>query len=122
MRDPLVCWVTVLVCVVVALLNVAAHWFPWQVVPGAMDDKGRLRRLLAYAWGTGTILAGMVAVALVWTLAGRDAVSPWLFVLVLAAMMAAAGAGTVVTYAVDLAGEHRALVEDVADLEQVAGL
>ena len=29
-----------------------------------------------------------------------------------------AGAGTVVTYAVDLAGEHRALVEDVAELEQ----
>jgi len=122
MRDPLVFWVTVLICVVVALLNVAAHWFPWQVVPGAMDDEGRLRRLLAYGYGTGTILLGMVAVALVWTLAGREVVSPWLFVLVLAAVMAAAGTGTVAAYWVDLAGEHRALVGDMADLEQVAGL
>ncbi len=122
MRDPLVFWVTVLICVVVALLNVAAHWFPWQVLPGAMDDDGRLRRLLAYVYGTATILLGMVAAALLWTLAGRALVSPWLFVLVLAAVIAAAGAGTAATYLVDLAGEHQVLILDVADLEQVAGL
>jgi len=122
MRDPVVFWGVFLVCLVVALLNVAAHWFPWAVLPGAMDDAGRLRRLLAYGYGTVTILLGMVTVALLWTLMGRELVSPWLFVLVLALVVLSAGVGTVATYLVDLAGEHQVLMLDVADLEEVAGL
>jgi len=122
MRDPLIFWTTGLICLVVALLNVAAHWFPWQVLPGAMDDDGRLRRLLAYGYGSATILLGMVAVAVAWTCAGRELVSPWLFVLVLAAVILAAGVGTLGSYLVDLAGEHQVLLLDVADLEEVAGL
>ena len=121
MRDTTI-WSVVLVCLVVALLNVAAHWFPWQVLPGAMDEAGRLRRLLAYAYGTSTILLGMVAVAVAWTCAGRVLVSPWLFVLVLAGVILAAGVGTMASYLVDLAGEHQVLLLDVADLEEVAGL
>ena len=122
MRDSSMVGVTLLVCVVVALLNVAAHWFPWSVIPGAPDAQGRLRRLPAYAYGTGTILAGMVALAIAWTAAGRTQISVWMAVLLLALVILAAGTGTLGAYLADRAAEHRALVMDMADFEARIGL
>ena len=86
MSNSLLIWVTLLICLIVALLNVAAHWFPWVTIPGAADGAGRLRRVFAYAYGTATVFLGMVAVTLVWSLSGRLTVSPWTFLLILALM------------------------------------
>jgi len=117
MRDPVV-WATVLVCVVVALLQVAAHWFPWRVVPGAADAAGRLRRVWAYVYGTVTILLGMALWAGLWSLAGRGPCSPWVVVGGLALVIAAAGLGTLATYAVDAAAEARAVAMDYEELAE----
>jgi len=107
----------VLICFVVALLNVAAHWFPWRVMPGAADERGRLRRMLAYGYGVLTILAGIVGWALACVLAGRLMVSPWEAVGVLALVVLAAGAGTAAAYAIDAMAEARALAADIAEYE-----
>jgi hypothetical protein len=110
-----------LVCVVVLLLNVAAHWFPWHVLPGAADKAGHLRRLLAYGYGVLTILAGMGGWAIVCTLAGHVQISPWMAVVALVLIVAAAGAGTIAAYAIDWAAEAKALSADVAEFERRLG-
>lgn len=117
MRDSTMGLALVLICFVVALLNVAAHWFPWRVVPGAADETGRLRRMLAYGYGVLTILAGMVGWALACALVGRAMVSPWEAVGVLALVVLAAGAGTAAAYAIDAMAEARALAADIAEYE-----
>ena len=103
-----------LICLVVALLNVTAHWFPWHAFPTLADAAGRLRRVLAYAYGCCVVLLGMVA----WALGAAEAVSPWAAVGVLALVTAAAGIGTLVGYAVDLAAEARAVAGDMADIDE----
>lgn len=108
----------VLVCVVVMLLNVAAHWFPWHVLPGAADKAGHLRRLLAYGYGVLTIVIGMVGWAAVCI---QGQVSPWMAVMALVLIVADAGIGTVAAYAVDLAAETKALADDVAEFERRLG-
>jgi hypothetical protein len=110
-----------LVCVVVALLNVAAHWFPWHVIPGASDQAGHLRRLLAYGYGVLTIVIGMGGWATVCMLTAHIQVSPWMAVLALILIVVAAGAGTLAAYAVDLGAETKSLAADVAEFERRLG-
>ena len=120
MRDS-ASWVTILVCLTSALLNVAAHWFPWQAIPALADASGRLRRVLAYVYGTATIVAGMA----VWISAmagGGKTITPWGLFGVLVLIVAAAGLGTVAAYLVDELIERRALAQDLADIEKRIGL
>ena len=107
-------YVMALICIVVGLLNVTAHWFPWNVFPSLSDGYGKPRRVLAYAYGSGVVLLGMVA----WAIGAGEAVSPWAAVGAMALVTAAAGIGTLVGYAVDLAAEARAAAADMADIDE----
>jgi len=104
----------VLICLVVALLNVTAHWFPWHAFEALADASGKLRRVLAYTYGCAVMLLGMVA----WAIGANDAVSPWVAVGAMTTLTAAAGLGTLVAYAVDLAAEARAATADMAELDE----
>lgn len=117
MNDPAVFLVTV-VCFLVALLNVAAHFVPWAIVPALVDPQGRLKRLLAFAWGTLTIWFGALICTAVWAVLEWTVASPWVFLLILTGLMLGAGLGTAAAYLIDLIQEHEALRGDVADYEQ----
>jgi len=118
MTDPLVFVLNTIVYVCVLTLNVAAHWFPWPVIPGTSDERGRLRRVLAYAYGVGSIFLGFVVIAWAWVLLGREFASVWAMVRALAGLIWSAGIGTVCAYLIDGLRERQALREDLRDYEQ----
>ena len=109
-------WVVMLIALLVALINVAGHWCPWHVIPGVADERGRLRRLLAYAYGVVSIWLGMAAIVLLWSVVAWE--TPAAVLWLLTVMMVAAGIGTLAGYLVDVLHEHQALQGDVADYEQ----
>lgn len=110
-------WLQALIIVCIALLNVAAHWFPWWVLRGAVNDRGRLRRVLAYGYGVGTIWAGMATYTAV-VVQDDIEIGPWAFMVMLTLVMAGAGIGTLIAYGVDGAGELQARLGDIDDYEQ----
>lgn len=108
--------ILIFVSLLVALLNVCAHWFPWAVLPGAADGRGKLKRLLAFGWGTFTIWLGfgVYAAAVVWT---GLTLTPWAYLGALSAVMTGAGLGTLAGYLVDVLHEFQARGQDIGDYE-----
>ena len=107
--------VRMLICAVVAALNTAAHWLPWQALRLA-DGQGRMKRLAAYSYGTGTILSGIVLGAVAETLVGATQVGVWPAVGFVGLVMAAAGVGTALPYALDALHAGQMAAADVRDL------
>lgn len=109
-----------IVFLTVASLNWGAHWFPWAIIPGITNARGKLRRVPAYTHGTLTIIIGCVFGALLRVEEGILTVPVWHAVLYLCACACAAGVGTIIPYLIDTLHEKRALAEDVQDLEELA--
>ena len=110
--------ILLLIYALVAALNTAAHWLPWDVVPLLADERGRMRRLAAYIYGTLTIFLGCVLGAVAESLTGAPEVDAWSAVLFLAGTVVAAGLGTVTPYCIDTLREREILAADVKDYEQ----
>ena len=109
---------TLCLIVVVALANTAAHWAPWHLLPGTVDPSGRPRRLIAYTFGTTTILAGAILAAVIATETGAHEIHIWTAVGTLTALVVAAGIGTSIPYLIDALTELAALRGDLNDYEQ----
>jgi urea transporter len=110
--------ILLLIYALVAALNTAAHWLPWDIVPALADERGRMRRLAAYVYGTLTILLGCVLGALAESLTGTQVVDVWSAVLFLAGAIVSAGVGTLIPYCIDTLREGKILAADVEDYEQ----
>ena len=107
-----------LIYALVALLNIAAHWFPWAGWPSLSDGKGRLRRIFAYVFGVGSIAFGFILKAVLWLALGQSRVEVTVAVHALLFTIGAAAIGTLTGYGIDAIVEHRNLVQDREDYEQ----
>lgn len=109
-----------MVCVLVTLLNVVGHWFPWTICPALADkETGRLRRVYAYVHGCGTILFGYAVWAMAYAeLEQSGLVHIWEAWSMLALITAAAGLGTLWPRIVEWVRDRRHDREDVADYDQ----
>jgi hypothetical protein len=107
----------VLIYAIVALFNAAGHWFPWPVWPGVTNERGQLQRVLAYCYGVGSIVGGVILRCVLWLLMDVISVAVERVIGVVLLTVVAAALGTLVPYAVDEILEHKALVKDVEDYE-----
>ncbi len=107
-----------LIYALVAALNTAAHWLPWDIAPALADERGRMRRLAAYVYGTLTIFLGCVLGALAEGLTGANEVGLTAAILFLAGAIVSAGLGTLIPYCLDTLREKEILAADVKDYEQ----
>lgn len=104
--------IIVLEVVLVYVVNVAARWFPWRVIPSWTRD-GLLRREIAYLYGTGSIVLGFAAWAL-----SQIAIPGVVAALVLVINAIAAGLAVCTTRLIDALVELRARQLDGEDYEQ----
>lgn len=86
---------------------------PWRVFPGMAQADGQLHRPLAYGYGSVGILGGFA----LWAAFRAPVVGVWDAALFLLALMVSAGLGTMAPRVLKRVLEHRALQDDVEDLE-----
>ena len=107
-----------LILLVVFLALFAGHWLPWRVMPALVNERGDLKRVPAYVYGTSCILIGFAA----WCLMRAQSEMPVVFVwdafgwLVLDVCVA--GTGTVAPRIIRWILEQQALKGDVEDLRR----
>ena len=111
-------FVDALLLLLLAVWNFAGHLFPWRVISFAVNrETGQLHRVLAYVYGTFSILAAGGCWALARDLTGV-AVEPWDAIAFQALAAVAAGIGTVAPRIVRWVAEAQAREGDVSDYEQ----
>ncbi len=98
--------------ILVYVVNVAARWFPWRVLPMLTKD-GLLRREVAYVYGTAMIVLGYT----VWAVS-QDVVAGPTAAAVLVANALAGGAAVLTSRLIDALCELRAMRADEGDYEQ----
>jgi hypothetical protein len=108
----------ILVYLLVGLFNAAGHWFPWRMWDGLTNERGQLQRVLAYVYGAGSIVGGVILRCVFWLLMEITLVSVEQVIFVLIVTVVSAAAGTMIPYAIDEWIEHRDLIQDVEDYEQ----
>lgn len=99
-----------LIIVVAGLVTWAGHYFPWRIIPGAIDDRGELRRLLAYGYGVGCILGGLAC----WC----AYVGEWVWFGRVSLIAISVGAGALLPRLFKREAEHQAMKQDRKDYEQ----
>ena len=102
--------IDILIGISVAQQNLAAHWFPWSAFEFLVDEKGMLKRVLAYIHGVLTILVG-ATVAMTFTATNPYVVMWWMAVM--------AGLGTLLGYGVDLFKERQIHQQDAEIIEEM---
>ena len=102
--------IDILVGISVAQQNLTAHWFPWDAFEFLTDEKGMLKRVLAYIHGVLTILVG-ATVAMAFTETSPYVVMWWMAVM--------AGLGTLLGYGVDLFKERQIHQRDADMIEEL---
>ena len=104
----------ILVIVVVGGAIGLGHYFPWHIIDSLVDKNELLHRSFAYAYGTGCILAGLVAYAVyhrTWN------AIPFYVLLILST-----GLSTLLPRGMTWLAEYKALEADRHDLEATVGL
>ena len=99
-----------LILLVTGLLLWGGHHFRWHIIPGVANEKGLLKRVGAYVYGVGCILAGLAA----WCAYLGD----WAWFWRVGLLALAAGLGTILPRLVKWEAERQARDADEQDREQ----
>ena len=99
-----------LILVVTGLALWGGHHFPWHIIPGLTNEKGVLKRELAYVYGVGCILGGLAC----WCAYLGD----WSWFWRVGLLALAAGVGTMLPRITKGEAERQAMTADREDREQ----
>lgn len=105
-----------LILLVVFLLLWGGHWLPWRVLPVLVDERGDLKRVPAYVYGTLCIIGGYAA----WCVVQAHLlplVDVWQSLAWLVMVTMAAGLGTVTPRVLRWVLDAQATKGDLEDLQ-----